>query len=284
MHGLDIRRARRLALARAGLLNPDWTGLPVAAAGRGRRARQAALRLLEHFGYLQLDTVSVSGARSHSLVLMSRFDGMKASVGENLLQPDSYEGGHSPIFEYWGHEASWMPLELYPAFEFRRKALRSHRWIASALDEHPKLADEILHRTRETGAFRSTDLEGSGSGPWWGFKLSKRVATSLWSCGELAIRERRSFQRTFDLPERVVPHQQLKARWTLEDSLVRLLGKALDGHGWATTGTLASTWRLRNLRTEIQAALRRMEDAGEVVPCRLERKGDNPINGLDSPG
>ena len=33
----------------------------------------------------------------------------------------------------------------------------------------------------------------------------KRVAAALWSSGELAIRERRNFQRTYDLAERVIP-------------------------------------------------------------------------------
>ncbi|MCP4897263.1 MAG: hypothetical protein GY906_09865, partial [bacterium] len=58
MEFISIREARRLALARAGLLKPEWTGLPQRAAGRGKRARQAAQRIVERFGYLQLDTVS----------------------------------------------------------------------------------------------------------------------------------------------------------------------------------------------------------------------------------
>jgi hypothetical protein len=42
METLDILGARRLALARAGLLDTRWSGLPVRAAGRGVRARRAA--------------------------------------------------------------------------------------------------------------------------------------------------------------------------------------------------------------------------------------------------
>ncbi|MEJ2582270.1 MAG: hypothetical protein P8127_11670, partial [Acidobacteriota bacterium] len=59
---IDVRRARRLALCRAGLLKPEWTGMPRRASGRGKRAREAARRIIARFGYLQLDTVSVAGA------------------------------------------------------------------------------------------------------------------------------------------------------------------------------------------------------------------------------
>jgi uncharacterized protein YcaQ len=219
--------------------------------------------VVERFGYLQLDTVSIAGARSHALVLLSRLQGLSPALAEELLEPGC------PYFEYWGHEASWMPLELYPAFAFRRRAYRHHRWHGRALDESPRLADELLARTREEGPFRSADLEGSGRGSWWGFKKSKRVATSLWSCGELAIRQRRNFQRTFDLTERVIPAAQ-RRDMPLEEALPVLLLRALCGHGWASTGTLAATWRLANLRPEITRALESLEDRGEIVACDLE--------------
>ena len=76
METIDTRTARRLALLRAGLLRPEWTGLPRDGRGAGRRARRAALAVVRRFGYLQLDTVSVAGARSHTLVLLARPAGM----------------------------------------------------------------------------------------------------------------------------------------------------------------------------------------------------------------
>lgn len=279
-----MRRARRLALARAGLLRPEWTGLPARARGRGARARKAALAHIERFGYLQLDTISVAGARSHSLVLMSRLEGVDPELGEDLLRPDAYPDGTSPLFEYWGHEACWMPLELYPALGFRRAAMRRVKWVAAHLDDNPDLVAAIMQRARDEGPFRSVDLEGKGTGSWWGFKLTKKVATSLWSSGELAIRQRKAFQRTFDLPTRVLPPSLLERDLELDASLERLLLRALDGHGWATTATLADTWRLRNLRPQIHAALRRLHDQGDIVPCALTRgRNDEPIAGWIRP-
>ena len=114
---LTVRDARRLALAQAGLLKPEWTGLPRSAGGRGLRARRALFALIKRFGYLQLDTVSIAGARSHAIVPLSRWPGIDRDLPEELLQPEA------PIFEYWGHEASWIPIDLYPAFAFGARSI-----------------------------------------------------------------------------------------------------------------------------------------------------------------
>jgi uncharacterized protein YcaQ len=264
---LDTRAARRLALARAGLLQPERTGLPRRAPGAGARARRAAQAVIERFGYLQLDTVSIAGARSHSIVLLSRLDGIDPELGETLLRPGE------PLFEYWGHEVCWLPLDLYAAFEFRRRQYRLHPWWGDVVGEHPQLARDLLARIRDEGPLRSLDMEGEGSRGWWNLKAARRVAAALWSSGELAIRERRAFQRTFDLTERVIPATLRERPLGDEESLELLLLRALDGHGWATTGTLAATWRLRNLGPAVAGALRRLVERGEVVPCALVEAG-----------
>jgi uncharacterized protein YcaQ len=272
METLGIREARRLSLARAGLLKPEWTGFPRRAGGSGRRAQETARAVIRRFGYLQLDTVSIAGARSHTIVLLSRLQGLQPALGEALLRPAA------PLFEYWGHEASWIPLELYPAFEFRRQEFRRHPWWGDLLGEHPEIAQDLRRRVREEGPLRSIDMEGRGSRGWWDLKTAKRVATALWSSGEFAIRERRNFQRSYDLAERVIPEEVRLRPLPQPEGLAVLLLKALDGHGWATTGTLASTWRLANRKKEIAAALGRLVDQGTITPCTL------PHAWVDSPG
>jgi uncharacterized protein len=261
LEALPIRVARRLALCRAGLLKPAWAGFPAGAPAGERRARAAAYRVIERFGYLQLDTVAVAGARSHALVLLARLPGLDPAFAERLLEPGE------PLFEYWGHEASWLPIELYPLFAFRRREFTQHPWWGDVVGAHPEVADTLRRRIRDGGPLRSQEMEGRSGKGWWDLKVAKKVATALWSSGELAIRERVGFQRSYDLAERVIPERWRAVEVPVGEALERLLLLALQGHGWAATGTLARTWRLRNRPAEIAAALARLVGRGDVVPC-----------------
>ncbi|MEM8929696.1 MAG: crosslink repair DNA glycosylase YcaQ family protein [Acidobacteriota bacterium] len=273
---LDVRRGRRLALARAGLLRPERTGLPTRGSGRGHRARRAAHAIVERFGYLQLDSVSVVGARTHSLVLASRLEGFEGPLGERLLQPGE------PLFEYWGHEASWIPIELYPTFAFRRAEFRVHPWWGDLLAKHRRLADQVLGRLRDEGPLRSLDLtDDHERKPWWGHGPTKKVVSALWSSGDLAVSERRGFQRTYDLTERVIP-DALRVDQPAEKAIETLLLRALDGLGWSTTPTLSATWRLKGRRRQIDAILERLAERGDIARCRMVTK-ERTIDGWIRP-
>ena len=233
------------------------------ATGRALSARKAAHRVIQRFGYLQLDTVSIAGARSHAIVLLSRLAGFDRMLAEELLRPQE------PLFEYWGHEASWIPIELYPVFGFRRKDFCCHPWWGDLIGQHPKIANDLRRRVREEGPLRSLDMDGRGGRGWWDLKIAKQVATALWSAGEFAIRERKNFQRSFDLAERVIPEHLRNIRVPEPEAFEQLLVRALQGHGWASNGTLAQTWRLTNRQTDIKAALSRLAGKGEIIPCVL---------------
>ena len=99
--------------------------------------------MIRRFGYLQLDTVSIAGARSHTIVLLSRLEGFDPTLGEELLQPGA------PLFEFWGHEASWIPLELYPAFEFRDSGRQGHCRQRARAGDHPDGERNFRRRCRE---------------------------------------------------------------------------------------------------------------------------------------
>ena len=262
---LTVLEARRLALCRAGLMKPEWTGLTHRVPrSRPSAGHDATIDVVRRFGYLQLDTVSVAGARSHSIVLLSRLAGLHPRAAEELLRPGA------PLFEYWGHEASYIPLDLYPAFEFRRRELRDrYAWRTDSGSQYAQVAASLRRRLQEEGPLRSLDMDGPGGRGWWDFKIAKRVANALWSSGELAIRERRNFQRVYDLAERVIPAHVRTGRIATDEAYEMLLMKALDGHGWATTATLAHTWRLRVRDPRVRAAIVRLNACGRIVACRL---------------
>ncbi len=277
METIDTRGVRRLALARAGLLKRSWTGLPRRASGTGKQAREAALAVIRRFGYLQLDSVPVAGARSHGIVLASRLDGFAPEIAETLLRPGT------PLFEYWGHEASWLPHALYPAMAFRRTAYQVHPWWGDVLGEHRREADAILARIEAEGPLRSADFDGTDHGPWWAHRAAKRALAALWSAGTLSIRERTGFQRVYDLTERVIPDSLRDRPLSEEDGLAMLLERALSGHGWSTIGTLSATWRLRNMRPAVTATLERLIAEDRALPCAWLTEDGRRIPGFVRP-
>lgn len=263
---LPISSVRRLALARGGLLPRRWTGLPDRP-GRGEAAaRRACAAVVDRFGYLQLDTISVNGARSHAMVLLSRLDGLDAALVETLLRPGA------PLFEYWGHEASWIPMDLYPAFAWRRERFRKHPWYGDVLGRHRDLARALLKRVEEDGPLRSIEVEGGRSEGWWNHGPSRRILSALWSSGDLAIRERVNFHRVYDLPERVIPEALRGHPLPRDDAFALLLERALSAHGWATETTLAHTFRLKG-RPQVKAALERLREEGVAERCAMVDEG-----------
>ena len=203
---------------------------------------------------------------------------LRPGLGEELLRPGE------PLFEYWGHEASWIPLELYPAFEFRRREFAHHPWWGDLVGEHPEVADDLLRRIRDEGPLRSLDMEGRGGRGWWDLKLGEAGAAALWSAGELAIRERRGFQRTYDLTERVIPGRARDGRSDargLERAAAARRSRATAG---PRPGRSPPTWRLRNRRERDRWGAARLEERARSSPCTLRRRGAAPgAPGLDPP-
>ena len=160
-------------------------------------------------------------------------------------------------------------MELYPVFEFRRRRFRTHPWWGDLLRSNGALARRIVERIENEGPLRSLDLEGERREGMWNLKLSRKVADALWSCGDLAVRERRNFQIYYDLPSRVIPDSYTTSPKTQDESVKTLLLLALQGHGWAPTGTLTATWRLRNMRSDVARALAELREEGCILDCSL---------------
>jgi uncharacterized protein YcaQ len=265
---ISPREARRLALHCSGLLaGQDW---PRAVNGRNQAAAAAAA--VARLGYLQLDTIPICGARSHGLVLASRLPGYRAAEAEKLL------GTSDSLFEYWGHEVSWLPLSLYGAVEFRRQEFRQRSWWRDIVRSHPEWVTEVLRRIEAEGPLGSRDFASDASdGSWYG-RPPRKVLAALWSTGELAVRDRIGFERVFDLAERVIPGTA-PAPLPEVEGVALLLETAAALHGWATPNTLCETFRLRRGRHAVAAAVARLGEEGRLVACDLV-----PTRGRRTPG
>src|SRR6185369_1850350 len=100
------------AIAAQGLAGPR----PEAPAAADVRA------MVERLGCVQIDSVNVV-ARSHYLVGWSRLGAYDPAHLDAL----AYSAPRA-AFEYWGHEASLMPVELQPLLRWRMEAARHDAW------------------------------------------------------------------------------------------------------------------------------------------------------------
>jgi uncharacterized protein len=208
-------------------------------AARFRRAGaddvEAAIRRLTA---VQLDSISAVD-RAHRLTLYARIGAYPRDTVPQLLR----EGR---IFEYWAHEASLLPVELWP--HFRATMDGGGHWGAHdrALREHAELVEPVLERIRAEGPLGSRAFEGGGGGGMWNWKPAKMVLEALWDRGVLVIGERRNFQRAYDLAERVIPKRILEAPTPSEDETLRTFALlAVGARGALTEAAIREHWRLK---------------------------------------
>ena len=93
---LSLAQARRVALAAQGFGRPR---------PERDRQRRDVVRTVRGLGLVQIDSVNVL-VRSHYLPLYSRL----GPYDQGLLDAAAYGGRRRQLFEYWGHEASLVPV------------------------------------------------------------------------------------------------------------------------------------------------------------------------------
>ncbi|MDZ4374858.1 MAG: crosslink repair DNA glycosylase YcaQ family protein, partial [Phenylobacterium sp.] len=199
---LSASEARRIALSAQGF---------GAAGGFGgdRDApvdRRRLTRLIERLGVVQLDSVNVV-SRTHYLPAFSRLGAYPRDLLEDIAWAPK-----RPLFEYWAHEASLLPLASQPLFRWRmadaRDGVGIWKGVARFLRERRDFVDRVRDEISDRGPIAASDLEmgHKGHGGWWGWSEGKRALEGLFWAGELTTATRRgTFERVYGLPEKVLP-------------------------------------------------------------------------------
>jgi uncharacterized protein YcaQ len=206
----------------------------------GARARRGGVpAMLRRIGAVQLDTISVL-ARSHELVAYARL----GPVPRDRIERAYWHPRQASAFEYWSHAACILPVEEWPYYAFRRRALRRRgvRWHES----QPAVCAEVLARIRAEGPLTATQLGGAkNGGQWWDWSDTKVAVEWLLDTGEVICARRAGWRRVYDLPERVLPAGLLDAEPGDEECVTHLAGVAGRALGVATRADLADYQRLR---------------------------------------
>ncbi|HEX2745994.1 MAG TPA: crosslink repair DNA glycosylase YcaQ family protein [Streptosporangiaceae bacterium] len=217
--------------------------------------RGGVTAMLRRVGAVQLDTISVL-ARSHELVAYARL----GAVSRQQIEQAYWQAGQAAAFEYWAHAACVLPVEQWPYFAFRRRALRARgvRWHQS----HQETCEKVLARLRSEGPLTATQLGGAkAGGPWWDWSDVKIAAEWLLDTGDVICVRRTGWRRVYDLPERVLPSELLDAEPADLDCLAYLAGITARALGVVTHADLVDYHRLNYLTSEKSQHTRLVADA-----------------------
>ncbi|HEU4976645.1 MAG TPA: crosslink repair DNA glycosylase YcaQ family protein [Baekduia sp.] len=259
---LSAAEARRVALAAQGFADPPL--------GREVDTRALRSRVLDRVGLVQIDSVNVL-QRAHYLPAFSRLGAYDTGLLDKLSH-------YAPrrLFEYWGHEASLIPVELHPHLRWRMRRAHDDAWggMRRVARERPELVRAVLEDLRERGPLPASALmhhdEPRGpKGPWWDWSDVKRALEFLFWSGEVTSARRRRFERLYDVPERVLPPAVLRAPTPSDDEAQRaLLRVAARSLGIATESDLRDYFRLPAADAKPRVA--ELVEAGELLPVEVE--------------
>lgn len=228
------------------------------------KRKPGALRVIEKLGYVQIDTINVV-ERSHHLVLHSRVPEYKQEYLHALQAKDK------GIFEYWAHAASFIPMKDYRFYlpVIRRKP-KPGSWFDKWTKKHPRLIKDVRKRIQKEGPLTPSDfgdVENRKRGPWWDWKPAKAALEVLFWRGELMIKERRNFQRVYDLTERVLPDNLDTTIPAEEEEKKFFIRRALGGMGVATIQEIN---RYIGISGKLNEWLIVMQETGQITEVEVQ--------------
>ncbi len=250
---INLGQARNLFLKKQLLI---CTKLP--------KGKTGALKAIEKLGYVQIDTINVI-ERSHHIVFFTRCPDYKQSFLHELQAKDK------KIFEYWAHAASFIPMRDYRFYlsAMKRKPKRNS-WLDRWIRGHRSLIRKVKARVANEGPLAASDfgdIKDRKRGTWWDWKPAKMALEVLFWQGDLMVKERRKFQRVYDITERVLPNSVDTTQPNEEEEKIFFIKRALGAMGIATEQDIN---KYIGVSGQFNKWIHRMLKAEEIVKVEID--------------
>ena len=260
MEKLSLAEARRIALAAQGFGGP-----------RPKHVTTARwLKTVDQLSLHQIDSVNVL-VRAHYLPAFSRLGPYDRSLIDTAAWGSRKK---RRLFEYWAHEASLLPLPLHPLLRWRMaRADRGEvgwKGLRVFAGERRAEAEAFLKRIRNEGPRAASDFEEKRTrSGWWEWSDAKRALEWLFWAGHITTATRRgSFERVYDLTERIIPAEILALPTPDEKEAQRaLIERAARALGLATAQELRDYFRLGP--NDAREAVESLVEAGVLEPVEV---------------
>ena len=250
---LTIVEARSLALAAQGFDKPR---------SKSKSSTADAVEVIKKLGVIQIDSVNVL-VRSQELPLFAR-------LGDHDRNAINKATAQSKIFEYWGHEAAILPVEIQPLFRWKMNAARTgkikHWGLTSFYADNKAFVKRILKHVETNGPVTARELSTrtTKKSSWWDWDEAKTALEYLFLTGQLMSCGRGSdFARIYDITERVLPSKILDTPTPTEnEARKQLLVRAAKAQGVATLTDLADYYRQKT--AVIKPLVNELVEQGEL--------------------
>jgi uncharacterized protein YcaQ len=193
-----------------------------------------------------------------------------------ILEQAAWSSGRRrSLFEYWGHEASLLPMALYPLMRWRmERAARGqgiYQQMARFGREQQATIARVLGIVEQQGALGAGSLSTreERAGPWWDWSDEKHALEWLFAAGQVTVAGRRGFERLYDLPERVIPADILQQAPLDEAEAQRgLLLHSATALGVGTEKDLRDYFRLDP--ADSRGRLAELVEDGQLITCEVQ--------------
>jgi uncharacterized protein YcaQ len=244
------------------------------AAGLAKRAQfgtgcEAVYRLIDHLGFVQLDTNYVV-ERAHHHVMAARVPDYEPHWLAELT-------ADSRIFEFFTSDAGYLPMH-----DFRFSLPIKESFAANRKPLTPaetRLMKQVLDRVEREGPLMVGDFENDrleASSGWWDWRPAKVALERLYLEGKLMITRTKGFHKIYDLPVNMVPGDTDLAVPTDEEFARFVIRRTLGALGIAYLKEMA--WRARFVKGHlVKQELAKMVEEGEVRTVMIEGLKSAPL-------
>lgn len=255
---LTKEQAKKIILHAAGLSKQGQFG----------RSKEAVYNLINHLGFLQVDTNYVV-ERAHHHSIAARVPGYKREWLEELQQ----EGR---IFEFWTFASGFIPMS---DFRFTLPVKESFLSRRNPLTQAEiNIMNKVLNRISREGPLMARDFENdrvTKSSGWWDWRPSKLALERLHLEGKLVTTRRKDFQKVYDLAENVIPSDVDMTKPTADEYSRHVITRSLKALGIAYQKEIA--WSGRFVKHSVKAELQKLVDNGEICNVEVEGLKGSPL-------
>jgi uncharacterized protein YcaQ len=248
------------------LSKPQVRTIILHAAGLSKRGQfgtgiEAVYRLIDHLGFVQLDTNYVV-ERAHHHVMAARIPGYEPEWLRELV-------ADGRIFEYFTSDAGYLPMGDFRYSLPVKEAFANRKALTPA---EGRLMTDVLDRVEREGPLMVGDFENDrmeASSGWWDWRPAKVALERLYLDGRLMISRDQKFHKVYDLPLNLIPAEMDLNVPTPEAYARFVIRRTLGALGIA--GVKEMAWRARYVKGHlVKQVLANMLAAGELMAVAVE--------------